>query len=359
MSVLHSSSPAATTARQPEPAPARGPGHEPASAPTRPAGLPPARGMAIVMVAIPALVVFALWAFAWPVARSAPNDLPVGVAGPPAAAEQIAGQLRADDGAFDVHLYPDAVAAREAIEDREVYGAFVVGDSGAPELLTARAASAAVADLLGHIAAEAAPEGVTVPVTDVVPPSAGDPRGSVFNTLMLPMALAGIAVGAVVTLTGLRGGRAVAAVAGAAVMAGAGGALIGQSWLEVLDGSWPAVAGTLALIALAGSATVAGLAALIGPPGIGLGALFVMLLGNPWSGAGAAPEMLPDPVGTIGQYLPTGAGATALRSVAYFDGAGTTLPFTVLTVWALLGLTALALVPAVRARRAAVTSAAH
>ncbi|WP_326597236.1 ABC transporter permease [Streptomyces sp. NBC_01803] len=299
--------------------------------------------MAIVMLAIPAFVAFALWAFAWPAARSAPNDLPVGVAGPPAAAEQVAGHLRAEDGAFDVHVYPDAGAARAAIEDRDIYGAFVVGESGDTELLTARAASAAVADLLAHVAEEAAPEGATVPVTDVVPPSAGDPRGSVFNTTMLPLALAGIAVGAIVTLTGLRGGRAVAAVIGAALLAGLGGALIGHSWLGIFEGSWLEVAGVLALIALAGSATVAGAAALIGPPGIGLGALFVMLLGNPWSGAGSAPEMLPDPVGTIGQYLPTGAGATALRSVAYFDGAGAALAFTVLATWTVLGLTSLAL----------------
>ncbi|WP_059007074.1 hypothetical protein [Streptomyces specialis] len=308
--------------------------------------------MAIVILAIPAFVAFALWAFAWPAARSAPNDLPVGVAGPAAAAEQVAEGLRAQDGAFDVHLYPDAAAAREAIEDRDVYGVFVVGDSGT-ELLTARAASAAVADLLTHVAEDAAPEGATVPVTDVVPPSAGDPRGSVFNTSMLPMALAGIAVGAVVTLTGLRGGRAVGAVLGAAVLAGVGGALIGHTWLDVFAGSWWEVAGTLGLVALAGSATVAGLAALIGPPGIGLGALFVMLLGNPWSGAGSAPEMLPDPVGTLGQFLPTGAGATALRSVAYFDGAGAASAFTVLAAWTLLGLGALALVPALRRRRAA------
>ena len=55
------------------------------------------------------------------------------------------------------------------------------------------------------------------------------------------------------------------------------------------------------------------------------------------------PQLLPEPVGTIGQWLPPGAGATLLRSVAFFDGATATGPVLTLTWWAALGLGAVIL----------------
>ena len=118
-------------------------------------------------------------------------------------------------------------------------------------------------------------------------------------------------------------------------------AAVAHSWLGVLAGGWWAVAGALGLLVLAGGATVAGLAALLGRAGIGVGALLLMLLGNPWSGAVSAPELLPEPVGEWGQWLPTGAGASLLRSVAFFDGNAAGRPLAVLLGWLLLGVAAL------------------
>ena len=65
-----------------------------------------------------------------------PARLPVGVAGPPALEHKLA----AAGDAFDVHRYRDEAAARAAIEDREVYGAFVATPAG-PKVLIASAAS--------------------------------------------------------------------------------------------------------------------------------------------------------------------------------------------------------------------------
>jgi hypothetical protein len=48
----------------------------------------------------------------------------------------------------------------------------------------------------------------------------------------------------------------------------------------------------------------------------------MVLIGNPFSGVGTGPELLPQPVGAIGQLLPPGAGGNLLRSTAFFDGAG-------------------------------------
>ena len=56
--------------------------------------------------------------------------------------------------------------------------------------------------------------------------------------------------------------------------------------------------------------------------------------------------------GAIGQALPLGAAGSLLRSVAFFDGGGATVPALVLALWAVLGATLIAL-SAGRSRRRA------
>ncbi|MFD5329067.1 ABC transporter permease [Streptomyces sp. NPDC127092] len=292
-----------------------------------------------VVLLIPAVVAFALWAFAWPAARTAPRDLPVGVAGPATAAAAVEQRLAAHEGAFEVHRYTDEAAARAAIEDRSVYGAVVVTPEG-PRLLTASAASPVVAGMLREAVAAQLPAGTAPQVTDVVPAPAADPRGAVLAAGLLPLGLAGAASSAVTALLGLRGGRAAAALIGAAALAGLVGAALADSWLGGLTGAWWAEAGVLSLAVLAVGATVAGLSALIGRAGLALGAVLMILLGNPSSGVATAPELLPAPLGTLGQWLPPGAAGTALRSVSSFDGAGAGSALLVLAVWAAAGLTA-------------------
>ncbi|MFI6821899.1 hypothetical protein ACIBJE_13230 [Micromonospora sp. NPDC050187] len=52
----------------------------------------------------------------------------------------------------------------------------------------------------------------------------------------------------------------------------------------------------------------------------------------------AAPELLPQPWGALGQWLPVGAGGTLLRSAAFFDGAGAGQALAVLTGYAVIGV---------------------
>ncbi|MEU0043927.1 ABC transporter permease [Streptomyces werraensis] len=324
-----------------------------------PTSLPTHRRIAAVLVLVPTLVALALWTFAWPAARTAPRDLPLGVAGPPAATAPVAQQLEQRKGAFDLHRYADEAEARDAIEDREVYGAVVVTPQG-PKLLTASAASPAVAQLLQQaVAHQAASSGQEIATEDVVPAAASDPRGAVLNTSVLPLVLAGIGAGVAVTLLGLPGLVAVGALTGSATLVGVVAAGLSQSWLDALPGDWWAVAGTFALVALAVSGAVAGLAALLGRPGLGLGALLMMLIGNPFSAAASAPEMLPEPAGVIGQWLPPGAGVSLLRSVAFFDGASAVGAAMTLTWWAVLGLAAVLVGRAVRGRTAPAADAAE
>lgn len=294
------------------------------------------RRMIAVIVLLPVIIALSLWAFAWPAARTAPRDVPIGVAGPAEAAAGVKQQLGERDGAFEIHSYADEAEARSAIEEREVYGAIIATQQG-PKLLTASAASPTVAQLLTTAVAEQ-PGAASYRVVDVVPAPEADPRGAALGSSILPLALAGIAAGAIVTLLGLRGTRAISALVLGSALVGLVGAGMAHSWLGILGGNWWAIAGAFGLTALAGGAAVGGFAALIGPRGIGVGAMLVMLLGNPWSGVTSAPELLPEPAGLIGQWLPPGAGGTLLRSVGFFEGNAVAAPLIALGAWAAVGL---------------------
>jgi hypothetical protein len=320
------------------------------SAPSnRPHGSRPhgSRALVAVVVLVPLLAGLALAAFAWPAARLAPRDLPIGVVAPAAAGDAIEQRLARDGDAVEVHRFADPASARAAIADRDVYGAIVVAPDGTT-VLTASAASPLVAQLLQQ-AASALPAGAgsgtapppaagAVRVVDVVPADPDDPRGAALAASVLPLVLAGMAAGVLVWLAGgawpVRWGALVVA-SGAAGLVAVG---VAQGWLGVLGGDWVVNAGALGLTVLAVGGAVAGLAALFGRAGAALGALLMVLVGNPLSGVSSAPELLPQPAGAIGQLLPPGAGGSLLRSTAFFDGAGGTVPLVVLAAWVVLGL---------------------
>jgi hypothetical protein len=119
-------------------------------------------------------------------------------------------------------------------------------------------------------------------------------------------------------------------------------AAVQQLWFDALRGSYWANAGVYALAVAALAAMVAGLHHLLGRVGLGLAVATVLLLGNPLSGITSAPELLPTGWSTLGRLLPPGAAGSALRSTAFFDGAGATAPLLVLAGWLLVGLALLA-----------------
>jgi hypothetical protein len=115
-------------------------------------------------------------------------------------------------------------------------------------------------------------------------------------------------------------------------------------------------AAALSLTVLAIAAAVAGGYSLLGEKGAVLAALTMLLVGNPFSGVGSAPELLPQPVGGMGQLLPPGAGANLLRSTGFFDGAAAGGHIAVLGVWAVAAL-ALVLIAGARHARPARSTA--
>ncbi|MFI5535079.1 hypothetical protein ACIA5H_01690 [Nocardia sp. NPDC051900] len=289
-----------------------------------------------------------LIAFAWPAAHIAPRDLPLAVTGPQAA--MVTGKLAEHSpGAFEISAPADEAAARAAIRNREVYGAIVTGD-GPPRMLVASGASPAVAQQLTQIGQQlsGAP---AVAVEDVVAADSDDPRGAAFGAMVLPLVMSGIAAGVLLALLVPSIGGKVLGLVTFGVAGGLLGMAIIQGWLSVVPGPYPVLAAVGGLVSFAVAGAVVGLAAVLGRAGIGIAALTMLLVGNPFSAATSAPELLPQPWGAVGQWLPPGAAASLLRSVAFFDGTGASGPLLVLLIWSAVALALLG-AAAVRGRPA-------
>jgi hypothetical protein len=248
-----------------------------------------------------------------------PNGLPVAT---------VSESARSAQG-FEVVRVADEAAARQAILDREVYGALLPD-----RVLVASAASVPVAELLRNAGAE------TGPAEDVRPIDPDDPRGTTLNLLVLPLIVTGILVALVaaglipdIDLRGRVLGAALAALLGSLATIGVVAGAIGA-----LPGPFLAHVGVATLGVLALTLTAGGLVALLGQGGIALAFILFLVLGSPASGLASAPELLPTPWAELGHLLPPGAMGTAIRGVAYFDGAGALGGCLVLLVWCLIGI---------------------
>lgn len=309
---------------------------------------PPAAIRAVGVIAAMTVGLAVLFiAFGLPAARSAPHDLPIGVAGPPAVASVIYGEIEQKaPGGFAVTTYSDEAALRAAIADREAYGGVVIkppangGQPPQPTLLVASGGSPMVAQMLTQMGNGIAMQtGSPLQTVDLAPLPPDDPRGAGLAASALPLTLAGLSPAVAFVL--LFPQRVWLGLTATVVLAAAA-ALTIAAVLRYVFGSietnfWEVTAG-LTLGALATGLTVLGLGSLFGKPGLGIGAAVVMLLGNPLSALGSAPEMLPRGWSLLGQSLPQGANGTLLRSTAYFSGSGATTAIVVLTCWTVAGL---------------------
>ncbi|OBF12975.1 hypothetical protein [Mycobacterium sp. ACS4331] len=318
---------------------------------------PPAVAKAAgIVVGLTLLLSLIFIAFALPAAKSKPNDVTIGIAGPPPAVAQIQGALDQNAaGGFAVSTYADQGALRTAIRNRDVYGGISIGPQG-PTLLTASGASPTIAQMLGQIGAGMAQRsGMPLHTEDLAPLPAGDPRGVGLAAAALPLALAGLLPGIVLVLafrnqTWLQIGTLLAFSAVASVTITA----LLQYVFDAIESNFWGVTAGLFLGTTAIGLVVLGLGALFGRIGIGIAAAVALLLGNPLSGINSAPEMLPSGWGAVGQLLPQGANATLLRSTAFFSDVfpdpRATTAIVVLGCWAVAGVVLIA-VAALRRRR--------
>jgi hypothetical protein len=305
------------------------------------------------------LVAVVVLAFMWPAITSTVKDFPIAVAGPSEQVTAFKGALDQNAaGRFDVTEAADRDAAVQSIEEREVYGAVIVGR--APEVLMASANGAVTSQIMSQIAGQLqqqvnailaqqtaaaqqagapAPAPIVVTVTDVVPLASTDERGTGLTAAAFPMVLGGMLGGILVSLLVAGVWRRLVSLTAYAVIAGAGLAAIMQAWFGVLQGDYLANASAIALSLFATGSFIVGMTALIGPPGIAVGAIITLLIGNPISAAAQPLEFLPGPWGAIGQWFVPGASITLLRDLSYFPEADATMPWLVLAAWGVVGVT--------------------
>lgn len=318
--------------------------------PTHPSHTPSPVAVVLMLTVLLGLV---LTAFALPAIKSAPNNVPIGVAGPAQATGGIERALTARaPGAWEITQYADEAALRAAIGDRDVYGGLAVTAAG-PKVLTAPAGSPVVAQTLTTLATGLGQQqGQTVPVEVVVPLPAGDPRGAGLGAALLPLLIGAVAPVVAMARLVRSPWRQLAGVLAVAVAAGA--TLAGLlHWFGAFEGSYLLDAAAMSAVVAGMATALLGLHAVFGYAGLGVGVAVFMLLGNPLSGLATAPEFLPAFWSTLGAWLPPGAGGQLLRSAAYFDGAGAAPHLIVLGCWLAIGL---ALVALAAARRPAVTA---
>lgn len=306
-----------------------------------------------------------LLAFAWPSVTAKVQNLPVAAVGSAEQIAQITSQVPA--GALDVRTASSRDEAVNLIKQRQVYGAIVLGTS--PEILVASAGSPVASQALTQMGAQMqsqiqaqviaklqaalaqAAQGTApqpgqgtqpapvpqVAVTDVVPLSSDDARGTGLAVAGLPLAMGGMIGGVLISLLVSGTWRRLGAILAYGVIAGLGLSGILQGWFHILQGNFWSNAAAIGLGVVATAAIIVGLNALIGRAGIAVGAVITLFIGNPLSALTQPKEFLPAPWGDVGQWMVPGASGTLLRDLSYFPDASAAFPWLVLAGWAIAG----------------------
>lgn len=273
-----------------------------------------------------------------------PQRVPLAVAAP----AKVAAELDALRGKpVESTVVRDEAAARQRIMDRKAEGAYVWDPDGTRDtVLVASGGGSSVAEAVTEVGREfAAAQDRTVERVDIAPARAQD-RGSltafylVIGWLVggyLAASMLGVAAGSRPANTRRAVLRLATMVVYAAV-SGLGGALIVDQVLDALPGHFLALWGIGALVVLAAGTVTVALQVMFGVVGIGLAITLFVVLGNPSAGGAYQRSMIPPFWRVIGDWLPPGAGTTAIRNTVYFEGNAMTGAMWVLAGWAVAGV---------------------
>ncbi len=312
----------------------------------------------VAPIAVGLVVLVALLGLIGPAIRDPrPHEIPVGVTGP--AAQQITDGFNTKaPGTFSFTIYDSEDRARAALDSRDVDAVLVVG-AGQPRLIVAGAAGDAISGLTTAIfTAGFAAQGGQLAVEITHPFAASDPHGLVLFFLVLATIISTF-VSQLVLFVRARAARLaswIGVTSGWAVVAGLAG--VGMAaWIAggYDTTSATAMAGLIALTALATGTVTAGLSRLLGAPGLGLAGLVVVLLDLISSGGPAGPQFLPDAYRWLSPWMPAGELFRSLSGVLYFGGYGVATPVLVLVGWLVTGLVLMLLAGLTHRARSATT----
>ena len=278
-----------------------------------------------------------------------PHDLPVGIVGSAAVTGPVEGAVgHAAPGAFSFRSYPRAASATTAIARREVDGALVASGPNLRLLITQAGGTGPAQALSGAFAAVAAKSGRQLAVSDVVPPRASDSQALSSWFVVLSVLIPSLAAGSASALALRRAGRgwSVGAPVAMAVVSGLVAAGIADGLAGL--GHYAAIAGIIALFALAVAAPTAALVR-IRPPLAALAVLAFIVFGIPASGGPAnLASFTPAFLRVLGHVLPLGIAAGAVRNDVYFGGHAIGAYLWTLAAWAVAGVAGLILIMVIR-----------
>lgn len=271
-------------------------------------------------------------------ARPTPGSLPAGTVADEAVPPGFVSQLDRQIGTrLSLKTYPSPYAAEQAIDTQRVFA--VISDGGSPRAVVLEvvpAAGASIARLLSGAAPAAARSAhMSLTVRQSHPLQPTDPEGLAIFYITLAAVVVGF-VGAIqlnAQAGGLRLGERFIAI-GCYAALGAFAIAATVDWaLHILSlpfaESWAVLALTMATCGLIFTAFHAAL----GRWAILPIWLLLVLLGDPNSGGAAATALLPEPMRTLGRWLPPGASISAQRTAIYFYSHQDATPFLILTAW--------------------------
>ncbi|RDG38441.1 ABC-2 transporter permease [Streptomyces corynorhini] len=279
--------------------------------------------------------------YTYNMANPTPHRIPAAVVGPtgtPQARAFVNGMEKALDASLELHRYPGGKAAREGVEQQEVF-AVLTFRPRVVDFAVAGAAGASVAQVLTETAPVVARSvGVPVRISDIKPLQKGDPRGLALFYISLAAVIIGF-VGAIqlsVHARGLDPAERIAFTIAYSLLGAFAIASVVDWWLGALRlpflESWLILAFTMFTSGMVFTMfnTLIGRWAML--PTWGL----MVLLGNPSSGGAVSWPLLPSLLGHIGRWLPPGASINAQHTAVYFGSAQHVFPFAVLAGWCLV-----------------------
>ena len=281
----------------------------------------------------------------------APRNMPFGVVG----SSRVVAQAQSSAG-LDLIPYPSQSAAMTAIDQGQLYGAYVTGSTSDTLIVVGAKSFFARIDLQAAFLSAAHKLARPVTVQNAKPLPSSDSTGAVVGLLLLPLLVGGYLAA---TLVFKAAGGTAAARWRAAILAGY--ALVGALLTDLIAGPligaysgshfWPLLP-CFWLVTTAVVLAAAALQALVGRLATALVAVLFIFVGGPGMG-GSGTFMLPNYWRNIGVVLPPQSGVSLIRNVLYFGGNNITTPLIVLFVYALAGLAVVCYLGWIRPARAA------